>query len=239
MPDASAAAATTTSAAESAADTRRTGASSPAPASFDRYRRLLELNPFSPRLPKKVAPPVITPVNPPPVIPPVGPGGEKPAEVKKPDAPPAPPAVPAPPDPLKDWVYSGTVAIGGDVYAVVENKANKQGRYVKVGDDFEGATVDQVAQSDLVITLNGQSRTLPKSTAFNVTPLNGAGGAAPGGGPGAPGPGGPGAPGAPGGKPGGPAPAGAPAGLPAGARPATRMSAPVMMELSAPVPFVK
>ena len=196
--------------------------------SFDRYRRLLELNPFSPRLPKKT-PPAVAPSSAPPVIPPVTP--VPPADVKKPEAPPAgaPPVVPAPPDPLSGWVYSGTVAIGSDVYAVVENKTSKQGRYMKVGDNLEGFTIDQVAQGELVLTLNGQPRNLAKSTAFNVTPLSGGGGGAPAGGPGGPGaPGVPGAPGGPAGMPGGrpgPVPAGVRTSLPGG-----RVIAPPVMD---------
>ena len=77
----------------------RTGPSPP----FERYRPLLERNPFAPRLPKKAAAaprscwdlcPPVTPQNPP----------EKKTPEKKPDA----PKPPEPPDPLKDWVYNGT-----------------------------------------------------------------------------------------------------------------------------------
>lgn len=186
----------------------------PAPPSFDRYRRLLEQNPFSPRLPKKLLLPPPPLVGPP--APPVLPPAEKPTDAKKPETAPAaaPPKAPEAPDPLKDWVYSGTVAIGSDVYAVVENKASKQGRYLKAGDELQGATVDGIAQSELSLTLNGAPRTLAKSTAFSVTPLNGNAG---GGAPANPG-GAPGQPGQPGkAPPGGPMPAGGPAGLPPGA----------------------
>ena len=214
-------------------------AQEPAPPSFERYRRLLEMNPFSPRLPKKLPgapPPLVGP--PAPVLPAVG----NPADAKKPEtAPPAaPPKAPEPPDPLKDWVYSGTVAIGGDVYAVVENKASKQGRYLKTGDNLEGATVDAIAQSELSVTLNGAPRTLAKSSAFSATPLNAAGGAAPanpGGNPGQPGgPGGPmpaggpppGGPGGPVMRRSGPPPTGGPVAAPTG----VILSAPV----AAPAP---
>lgn len=184
----------------------------PADPSFERYRRLLELNPFSPRLPKKA--PVAVPPRVP-VTTPVLPPADKPAAEKKPDAAPpaAPPKAPEPPDPLKDWVYSGTVAIGGDVYAVLENKSSKQGRYLEAGDTLEGATIESVAQGELALTLNGAPRTLAKSSAFNATPLNaGGGGGQPN--PGGSAPGQPGSPGGPGG-PAGPMPAG---GAPAGGR---------------------
>ena len=200
--------------------------------SFERYRRLLELNPFSPRLPKKrvVPPPPLVGPPVPPVLPPV----DKAGDAKKPEtAPPAsaPPKAPEPPDPLKDWVYSGTVAIGNDVYAVVENKASKQGRYLKAGDELQGAKVEGIAQSELSLTLNGAPRSLAKSTAFSATPLNaGSGGASPN-----PGGGAPGQPGAV--PPGGPVPPGAPVGRRSGPPPAGAMpvlSAPTATPVAAP-----
>lgn len=206
-------------------------AAKPAPPSFDRYRRLLERNPFAPRLPKK--PPVLA--SPPPVLvtPPVLPPVEKPAEAKKPET--APPAAsvkpPETPDPLKDWVYSGTVAIGGDVYAVVENKASKQGRYLKAGEELQGAIVESVTQTELGLTLNGAPRTLPKSSAFNVTPLNAGGGGGPQPNPGGAGPGQPG--GAP---PGGPMPAGGPAPAGPGGAPVIRRPGPVPASAPSPAP---
>lgn len=197
--------------------------------SFDRYRRLLEQNPFSPRLPKKLPVPPSPLVGPP--APPVLPSADKQPEVKKPDAAPvaAPPKAPEAPDPLKDWVYSGTVAIGDDVYAVLENKTTKQGRYLKQGENLEGATIEGIAQDQLSVTLNGAPRTLAKSTAFGATPLSAAGG----GGGAAPAPGG--SPGQPGGSPPGmPMPPGArPAGGPVG--PNINRPVPVPAGVSAPV----
>jgi hypothetical protein len=217
-----------------AAPASKTPVAVPADPSFERYRRLLELNPFSPRLPKKA--PVVPPVSvepPVPVLPLVGP----PVTAKPPEtAPPAAPAKPPePPDPLKDWVYSGTVAIGGDVYAVLENKSSKQGRYLKAGDVLEGATIENVAQTELALTWNGAPRTLAKSSAFNATPLNGSGG-------GQPNPGGaPGQPAQPGGPRGPVPPGGAPPAAPSGG-PAARRGAPIVAPaspgavLSAPTP---
>lgn len=221
------------------ASVTRAPAAAPADPSFERYRRLLELNPFSPRLPKKTPsvspPPAQSSV---PVLPLVGP----PVPAKEPDtaSPPAPVKLPEAPDPLKDWVYSGTVAIGGDVYAVLENKSSKQGRYLKAGDVLEGATIESVAQTELALTLNGMPRTLAKSSAFNATPLNAsAGGGQPNPGGSAPGqPGGPGGPGGP--MPPGGAPSAAPSGGPAVRRATpTVMPAPVGAVLSAPAPAPK
>jgi hypothetical protein len=201
----------------------RPAAARPADPGFDRYRSLLERNPFAPRLPKPpVASATVTIEKPAPQLPPAG---EKPAEAKKPDAP-AAAKPPEPPDPLKDWTYSGTVAIGEQVYAVVENKPAKRSQYLKVGDTLDGGMVEHIAQDELALNLGGQPRSLRKSSAFNATPLNAAaGGAAPAG---APNPGGaPGAPPRPG-APGQPPP-GAPGGAPTPAKGAPTPTAPVTL----------
>lgn len=196
-----------------------------APQSFDRYRRLIESNPFSPRLPNAVNP-TTTITSSALVLPPAGSGTSTEKAAAPPSSAPGPATPAAPPDPLKDWAYVGTVAIGPDVYAVVENKASKQGYYLKVGDSFEGATVEQIGQAEVLVTLAGASRFLSKSSAFNATPLNAAAapGGAPGGVPGGAGPGGkpggpaPGAPPQPGTRPAPAGPKAAPQAAPAGAR---------------------
>ena len=203
-----------------------------AASTFDRYHRLIKLNPFHPRLPKAAdpSPTTVTPAAP--VLPPAS----APASAEKPATPSTgatpPPVAAAPPDPLKDWTYVGTVAIGPDVYAVVENKASKQGRYVRVGENFEGAVVEQIGQSAILVSLAGASRTLTKSSTFNATPLNAS---APGGGTGAPG--GPGTPGGPPGARPGTTPPGAPP-RPGGPAPSAGPSAPVQIRHSVPAEAV-
>jgi hypothetical protein len=207
--------------------------------SFNSYQGLLKQNPFAPKLPAKA--PAAGPKTPAPSLPPAGVLVGPPAPSATPPAPPAPPAAPPePPDPLKDWIYSGTVAIGDDIYAVMENKTTHRGEYVKTGDPFEGGTVQTIAQGALALSLNGQVRNLPKSTAFNATPLNapaGAGNGQPGGAPNGGQPGGaPGAGGPWGGptKPGGKSPSGTPGATPAPTAPgATPVMAPMVLDAPA------
>jgi hypothetical protein len=204
--------------------------------SFDRYQELLRRNVFAPRVKPRTEPSiVVTPApGPPGPLPPVTgpPAPEKPAEPVK-------PAPPPPPDPLGDWAYSGTVILGDEVYAVMENRTSKQGVYVREGQPFAGGTVQRIAQGAVVLALGGATRTMSKSTAFNATPLDApAASGQPQGGPGGPGTPQPGAPhvGGPS-RPGQPAP-GAPmpgspvpmgtvvvkpeGGMPAGQPPASR-----------------
>lgn len=204
--------------------------------SFERYRGLIRRNPFAPKLPPPVS---IAPVaTAPPLLPPVNGSGaptdEKPGEGGKGSPPAAAPA--EPPDPFRDWTYTGTVVIGDQVYAVVENKTSKRGEYVKPGDSFQGAQVEVVAQNELRLSFNGSPKALPKSSAFNATPLNAPPSAAPAGAPGQPG-----RPGAPGAKPGGPTPPGtkpgaptAPGAIPAGPAPAAAPGAAGPAVLTAP-----
>ncbi len=175
-----------------------------APGSFERYNELLRRNLFAPRVRPRVAPTLR--VQP---LPPVGPA---PVELPGPPRPPATPAAgpgavpvaPAPPDPLAGWTYSGTVAIGGEVYAVLENAQTKRGEYLREGQPLAGGVIRRISSNALVVELGGAPRTLAKSTAFNATPLNAPAGQAAPGAPGQPGvPGQPGMPGGPGG-PGGP-----------------------------------
>jgi len=119
-----------------------------------------------------------------------------------------PPLPPAPVNPFAGWVYSGTVTIGGTTYALVENSASKQGQYLRQGDRWMGAIVTAIAPAMLTLNAGGQITTLPKSDAFNATPLNAPPAQGQPGQPGQPGvPGPPGPPGQPGG-PGGPPPMG-------------------------------
>lgn len=192
-----------------------------APGAFERYGPLIRRNPFAPNLPPRLdaagdsggGSTFVGPPLPPNFV------------IPKPPAP-AAASPPAPPDPFKDLVYTGTVTIGDVTYAVVEDKTTKRGEYLGLEQTLQGGTVIGITQGTLLILINGQTRSLHKSTAFNATPLNApaatapAGAAAPGaaGKPGAPaGPGAPGAPVAP------PAP-----GTSSGPQPPAGLAAPVV-----------
>lgn len=193
--------------------TKPTNVTESPPPAFDRYRSLLDRNPFAPKLsPLRPAASGKGPAQAAPALPPAQ-GTEQAGPAAAAQAAPAAPPGPGPHDPLKDWVYSGTVAIGPEVYAVVENKAARRSEYLREEDPFQGGTVLRIATGALLLSFGSETRSLPKSTAFNATPLN----AMPAAAPAAPGgiagrPGGPGTPAQPAGAP----PAASGPGSPAG-----------------------
>ncbi len=128
---------------------------------------------------------------------PTPPAPEPPAPT--PPAPrPQPPIMPPPPDPLENYIYTGTVTIDNQRLALLEDRRTKVGTYVKIGDRFLGsATVIQVESGQVMLSMGGTTRALPRSTVINLTPLDksaaflGNGQNGPGGSGGAPVPGGP------------------------------------------------
>ncbi|HLK59112.1 MAG TPA: hypothetical protein VKU00_21300 [Chthonomonadaceae bacterium] len=124
----------------------------------------------------------------------------------KPLPPPPPPKPvvlppPPPPDPLAPYVYSGTVTLGDERMALLEDTRTRDGKYVKVGDMFMGGMVTQIEPGQVTIQMGEGMRTLAKSTTINLTPLNKSAAFLGGGQNGPGGPGGPGGMPAPGGPP--------------------------------------
>ena len=76
-------------------------------------------------------------------------------------------------DVFADYAYSGTVTMGGESMALVENKKTREGQYLKVGESFMGAKVaminDRSVSFDLV---GGKSKMLAKTDDYTMTPLN-------------------------------------------------------------------
>ena len=139
----------------------------------------------------------------------------KPKETPKPTAPPPPP--PAPPvvvNPFADYIYAGTVTVGGRTLALVENTKTKEGQYLAEGDSFMGGKIGPISDRMLTVDVAGTPQMIAKRDDFKLTPLDksapylqGAPAAGVPGGPGGPPPGAPGAaqaggPGGPGGMPG-------------------------------------
>jgi hypothetical protein len=116
------------------------------------------------------------------------------AVVKTPVLPEGPAVVTPPPSPIADYSYTGTVTMGTQMMALVENSKTKEGQYVKEGDSFMGGKVSQVGTRTVTIEFNGKAETLAKSDNYSLTPLDKSAPflqAQPGG------PGGPGGPGMP------------------------------------------
>ncbi len=86
---------------------------------------------------------------------------------------PKPVVVPvAPVNPFADWAYTGTVRVGDNRVALLENSKTKEGEYVRPGDTFMGANVASVTDQMVVITSAGKTAQLAKSDNVTVTPLD-------------------------------------------------------------------
>lgn len=87
---------------------------------------------------------------------------------------PALPQMPEPEvvDPFVDYAYTGTIMMGGQALALVENSKTKEGTYLRQGDQFMGGTVTEVTDRGVTITVAGKARTLAKSEDFRLTPLD-------------------------------------------------------------------
>jgi len=100
-----------------------------------------------------------------------GPGAAEP--VVKPE-PPKPVVVAQPEiiDPFADYSYTGTIMMGDQALALVENSKTKEGMYVKSGDQFMGGTVSDVSDKSLTITVAGSPRVIRKTEDYKLTPLD-------------------------------------------------------------------
>jgi hypothetical protein len=146
----------------------------------------------------------------------VMPGAKEPV-LPKPEPPkPEPAPAPAVIDPFVDYAYTGTVIMGDEHVALIENAKTKDGSYVRRGDQFLGGTVTDITDKGVTLSVAGSAKTLYKTEEYKLTPLDkDAAFRAP-----AQGPGGPGGPmmggpfGMPGGMPGMPGMGGGPMGMP-------------------------
>jgi len=106
------------------------------------------------------------------------------------------PALP-PIDPFAQVVYTGTVTIGDEKQALLENQRTKEGWYLHQGDAFMGAKIVRIEDNAITLNVHGQMRRIPKSNVYNLVPLDAQAGSTPT--RNASDPRGPGAPGSPGG----------------------------------------
>ncbi len=94
--------------------------------------------------------------------------------------PPPPPAVkplPPPPipvvvDPFADMAYTGTVTLGGQVLAVVENTKTKEGQFVRKGDSVVGGVVTEITDRTMTVAVSGVPRILTKTDDYKLVSLD-------------------------------------------------------------------
>jgi hypothetical protein len=75
-------------------------------------------------------------------------------------------------DPFADYSYTGTILMGDQTLALIENSKTKEGLYVKSGDQFMGGTVSDVSDKSVTIAVAGSPRTLRKTEDYKLTPLD-------------------------------------------------------------------
>lgn len=98
----------------------------------------------------------------------------------QPPAPKPPPAekprtVVVPPvkvDPWATWSYNGTVTVGEEKMALLENTQTKEGQWVHPGDNFMGAKIDKITDQMVTLTSAGKPHMLAKADTIVITPLD-------------------------------------------------------------------
>ncbi len=102
------------------------------------------------------------------------PGAKQPVLVKPepPKVETTPPPTPEVIDPFADYAYTGSVTMGDDHVALVENAKTKEGVYLRKGDQFMGGTVSEVTDKGVTISVAGSAKTLYKTEEFKLTPLD-------------------------------------------------------------------
>lgn len=94
-----------------------------------------------------------------------------PKPAPKPTPPPPPIVPPVIINPFAEWSYSGTVKIGDEIVALLENSRTKEGHYIRVGESVLGAKVEAI--SDQMVTLRSADKPylLAKADTIQVTHL--------------------------------------------------------------------
>jgi|SRR5579871_5131085 len=94
-----------------------------------------------------------------------------PQPAARPHLPPPPPAAIVR-DPLADYTYTGTVSVNGEISALIEQRASKQGWYVKEGDRWQNYRILSITEDAITLQAGDGVHTLTKSDAINVVPLD-------------------------------------------------------------------
>lgn len=85
---------------------------------------------------------------------------------------PAPVLQIVPVNPFADWSYTGTMHVGSETTALIENEKTHDGQFVKVGDSFLGAKVKGVTDEMVTLVQDGKPTLLARSDNMVVTPLD-------------------------------------------------------------------
>lgn len=78
-------------------------------------------------------------------------------------------------NPFAEWTYTGTIVMGDQTIALLENKKTSEGNFVKVGDTISsvnGAQVQSVTSDMVTLNIGKKPYMLSKSDTINITPLD-------------------------------------------------------------------
>jgi hypothetical protein len=94
----------------------------------------------------------------------------KPVKIETPKVEPI--IVPPPPNPFADWAYTGTIHIGEQTMALLENTKTKEGQYVRVGEKFLGTEITAITDQEVSIGTGMTANRVAKSDSITVKPLD-------------------------------------------------------------------
>jgi hypothetical protein len=92
--------------------------------------------------------------------------------VPPPPGKPAPPPPEPPPSPVAEYAYTGTVTVGDQIMALIENTRTKIGSYLKPGDLFQGGVVTQVTGQQVVLKIGSAFHTITRNDNYSFTPFS-------------------------------------------------------------------
>lgn len=94
-------------------------------------------------------------------------------EHPKPAKPAPTPVVPVEPvNPFVDWSYTGTIRMGDQMMALIENTKTHEGQYVTVGQSFLSAQVENITDQMVSLRSEGKPYMVAKSDTITVVPLD-------------------------------------------------------------------
>lgn len=75
-------------------------------------------------------------------------------------------------NPLADYVYSGTVSVDNQQFALIENAKTRTGEYYKLGDSWMGGKIASIDERSVTLDVAGKKQMLAKSDNYQLTPLD-------------------------------------------------------------------
>ncbi len=84
----------------------------------------------------------------------------------------APPVAPAPVNPFVDFAYTGSIQMGDETVALIENAKTKEGMFLKVGDALVGGTITRITDREVEVSVAGRAERLQKNEDYKLVSLD-------------------------------------------------------------------